>query len=140
MKALHLLAMSAAMSALLIFAAAKADAQQRPVGGARITFHNPSNHFSWERGHGFKRGFGGVWIVEREVPVIVEREVVREVPVEKPVAPPPPPRKPYVIGNSYASLPGGCMKMIEDGASYYFCGGGEWYKQTGKLYRAVAKP
>jgi hypothetical protein len=32
------------------------------------------------------------------------------------------------------------MKVIEDGASYYFCGGGEWYKQTGKLYRAVARP
>jgi hypothetical protein len=44
-----------------------------------------------------------------------------------------------VIGASYASLPGGCMKMIEEGASYYYCGGGEWYKQTGKLYRAVAR-
>ena len=40
-----------------------------------------------------------------------------------------PPRKPYVIGNSYASLPGGCMKMIEEGAHYYYCGGGEWYRQ-----------
>jgi hypothetical protein len=36
------------------------------------------------------------------------------------------------------------MKLIEDGASYYFCGGGEWYRQTGDgsgaKYRAVARP
>jgi hypothetical protein len=44
-----------------------------------------------------------------------------------------------VIGASYASLPGGCMKWIEGGASYYYCGG-EWYRQLGKQYRAVARP
>ena len=93
--------------------------------------------------HGF-RGIGGVWIVEREVPVYIEKEVVREVP-----APPPAPspegegkRKPYVIGNSYASLPGGCMKLIEEGASYYYCSG-DWYRQVGSgsaiSYKAVAR-
>lgn len=146
MKTPHLLAMSEAMAALLIFAAAGAHAQSRPVSsGARITFPSHSNRFSWERGQRFRGGIGGVWIVEREVPVIVEREVVREVP-----APPPAPspkgegkRKPYVIGSTYASLPGGCMKMIEGGASYYFCGGGEWYRQVGSgrsaRYQAVAR-
>lgn len=92
-------------------------------------------------GHGF-RGIGGVWIVEREVPVIVEREVVKEVPVPVPAEPRPPPRKPYVIGNSYASLPGGCMKLIEEGASYYYCSG-EWYRQVGEgssvQYKAVKR-
>lgn len=140
MKALHLLAASAALSAALVFAAVEAGAQQRPVGGGpRIT--PPSQHGA---GHG---GFhGGVWVVEREVPVIIEREVVREVKVvEAPVAAPVPPRKPYVVGDSYSDLPGGCMKLIEDGASYYYCSG-EWYRQmaggTGKSaqYKAVAKP
>jgi hypothetical protein len=83
--------------------------------------------------------YPGVWVVEREVPVIVEREV----PVTPPPAPPlqeegknEPPRKPYVIGNTYDSLPAGCMKMIEEGAAYYYCDG-EWYRQEGKSYRAV---
>jgi hypothetical protein len=80
MKTLHLLGLSAVMSALLIFAAAEADAQQQSVGGARNNFHGHGNHFSWERGHGFRGGFGNVWVVERELPVIVEKEVVREVP------------------------------------------------------------
>ena len=55
----------------------------------------------------------------------------------------PPPREPYVLGKSYASLPGGCMKMIEDSVSYYLCSG-EWYRQVGggrsAKYKAVAKP
>ena len=79
MKALPLLAMSAAMSALLIFASAEADAQQRAAGGGpRNMFSGHANHFSWEGKRGFHGGFGNVWIVEREVPIIVEREVVRE--------------------------------------------------------------
>ena len=147
MKPLRLLALSVSIAALPIIAAADADAQQRPIpGGLRLTLPSHSNHFSWERHHGFH---GGVFIVEREVPVIVEREVVREVPVT------PPPtlphqgegrkKKPYVIGGTYASLPPqGCMKMIEDGASYYFCSGDEWYRQLGDgrgaKYRAVARP
>jgi len=125
----------------LLFAAAEAEAQQRPVSsGARITFPSHSNRFSWERGHRFHGGIGGVFVVEREVPVIVERET------------PPPPaavplpqksgggeqRKPYVIGSTYASLPDSCMKLIDGGVSYYYCDG-EWYRQVGKLYRAVAR-
>ena len=135
MKTLHLMAASAVMSAVLIFAAAEVDAQQRAVGGvARNNFSGHSNNFSWEGGHGGRHGRGhgfggGVWVVERDVPVIVEREVVREVPVAVPT-PPAEPRKPYVIGASYASLPGGCMKLIEDGTSFFYCDG-EWYRQVG---------
>jgi len=145
MKTLHLMAVSAVVSGVLIFAAARVDAQQRAVGGgARNNFPSPvhSNAFSWERGSGFHGGFGNVWVVEREVPVIVEREVVREVAV--PVAAPAPaePRKPYVIGASYASLPGGCMKLIDEGTSFFYCSG-EWYRQVGEgrsaSYRAVAR-
>ncbi len=139
--------------------------QSRPVGGApRITIPSQNNLFSWESGaHRFRGGFGGgfgnVWIVEREVPVVVR------VPVPVPTAPPPQAaansgtpnslqcssvsqtdcalrspiaRKPYVVGASYASLPGSCMKLIEDGASFYYCSG-DWYRQEGKSYRAVAR-
>ena len=83
---------------------------------------------------------GGFILVEREYVPVVEREVVREVTVaEPPAAAPPPPRKPYVIGRNYSSLPGGCMKIIEDGASYFYCSG-EWYRQVGAQYLAVAMP
>ena len=163
MKATHLLAASAALSALLIFAASRADAQvQTAGGGQRFAPISSSSggprivpigdggglqrgrrgfHGHHHGGKGFG-GFGGVWIVEREVPVIVEREVVREVPVAPP-PPPPPPRKPWVLGKSYASLPGGCMKWIEEGVSYYGCSG-EWYRQVGSgsnvTYKAVGAP
>ena len=135
----------ATLSALLICASPAA--AQNPTGrGPIIPIVNGGEFQSRgmdgrHGGHGF-RGIGGVWIVEREVPVIVEREVVREVPVPVPAEPPPPPRKPYVIGNSYASLPGGCMKLIEEGVSYYYCSG-EWYRQVGSgsaaTYKAVAR-
>jgi hypothetical protein len=121
-----------AMSALLVFASAGAGAQGRPLGtGQRIVIPPPPPIGSFDT-------FPGFIVVEREVVRVVEREV----PVAAPpvvVAPPPPPRKPYVIGASYATLPGGCMKMIEEGVSYYYCSG-EWYRQMGKQYRAVAKP
>src|SRR4029453_14917638 len=106
MRYTHVFGISAVMAAALIFAAREAGAQDRPVGGVpRNNFHSHSNHFSWEGGHGgFRDGFhggfggGGVWIVDREVPVYVEKEVVREVPggVEPPA--PTPPRETYVLG------------------------------------------
>jgi len=138
MKPLHLPAMSAAMAALLIVAAAEVAAQQRSAGGGpRITIPPPAPIGSFGT-------FSGVIVVEREVPVIVEREVVRDAQPAAPAPSPPPPRKPYVIGNTYDSLPPeGCMKMIEGGASYYYCNG-EWYRQVGggkdAQYRAVAQP
>ena len=146
MRYAHVFAVSAVVSAVLIFAANRAHAQtqqQRPVGGVPRNHIPSTNHFSWEGGHDgfrdrFHGGFGNVWVVEREVPVVVEKEVVKEVPVavEAPAAAPP--RKPYVIGASYSSLPGSCMKLIEEGVSFYYCGG-DWYRQEGKQYRAVAR-
>jgi hypothetical protein len=142
MKTLHVLALSAAMAGLVVIS--EADAQQRAgTSVARIT---PRHHGGMHGGfHGNGGGIGGVFIVEREVPVIVEAPPPpAAVPSPKEEGKKEPPRKPYVIGNSYASLPGGCMKMIEGGVSYYFCGGGEWYRQVGggkgAQYKAVAKP
>src|ERR1044072_1682929 len=66
MRYAHLLALSAAASAVLIFAASKVDAQSRTYG--------PRNNFPSQgggMGRGFDHGFGGVWVVDREVPVII---------------------------------------------------------------------
>ena len=107
-----------------------------------------SRSFSGRRRHGRGDGrklVGDVWIIENEVVEVVE------VPVEKaaaaaapaPAAPAkeePKPREPYVIGNSYSSLPGGCMKILQDGASYYLCNG-DWYQAVGGgQYKAVRQP
>jgi hypothetical protein len=134
MKALHLLALVS-----MLCAASGAQAQQRSMGGGPRT--SPSTHHGGMHGrHGV---FVPVFLVERE-PVIIEREVVREVPVVvEPPPPPPSPREPYVIGKSYATLPpSGCMKMIEGAASYYLCSG-EWYEKVSSggavTYKAVAK-
>jgi hypothetical protein len=82
--------------------------------------------------------FGWPYYEREYVTHVIEHEVIREVPVEAP--PPPPPRELYVIGRSYGSLPGGCMKMIEGGASYFYCSG-EWYRAVGaSRYEAVVSP
>lgn len=141
MKAFLLLAVGVATVGVL--AASPAGAQARAIGGAPRGL--PPAHSGGMHGGAFgHQGFFVPFFVEREPPVIVEREVVREVPVVvEPPPPPPPPREPYVIGKSYASLPGGCMKMIQDAASYYLCSG-EWYRQVGSgsgaRFKAVAQP
>ena len=129
----------AAMSALLILAASGADAQRLPTGGFRSA---PPP----QRGmHGFHGGFFPFFPYDRETVYIVEREVVRDdPPAQKQAAEPPaPPRELYVIGRSYSSLPGGCMKLIDEGVSFYNCSG-DWYRQVGAgrgaRYRAVAQP
>ena len=84
-------------------------------------------------------GFGWPWYEREVVHHVYEREVIREVPVEAP-APPPPPRKAFAIGQSYDSLPGGCMKMIDSGAIYFNCSG-DWYREVGRAqYKAVEAP
>jgi hypothetical protein len=139
MRAPHFLAVGAAAAAM-IFAESGAEAQQRPItGGMRSP---PPGHGAGMNGK--QRFFLPFYFVQREDTVIIQREVVREVPVVvEPKPPPPPPREPYVVGKSYASLPSGCMKLIEDGASYYLCSG-EWYRQVGSAgavkYEAVAQP
>ena len=86
-------------------------------------------------------GVGGGFVILEAPEVYYEREIVREVPVAAPAPPPPPPppRKPYVLGRTYDSLPGGCMKMVERGASYFHCSG-EWYRKVPGGYRAVRQP
>ena len=138
MKVPHLLAVGAAAAAM-IFAASGAEAQQRSIGGG-MRSPPPAHGGGMHGNHRFVLPF---FVYERQDPVIIQREVVREVPVVvEPPPPPPPPREPYVIGKSYTSLPSGCMKMIEDGASYFLCSG-EWYRQVGSgsavKYKAVAK-
>ena len=95
---------------------------------------------------GLRRGFGGTVFLYEEPEVVHDVYVVHDEPAaaaEPPpsaLAPPPPaPREPYVIGRTYGSLPGGCLKMVEGGASYFHCSEG-WYRQVGTQFRAVAGP
>ena len=88
----------------------------------------------------------GFIIVEREVIRTVERETDAKqavVPAAAPEAAAPEPRKPYVIGSTHSSIPSGCMKLIEGGASYYHCNG-EWYQSISSgnnvQYLAVQAP
>jgi hypothetical protein len=129
-----LLALGVAACAL---ATIPASAQSRGVGGG-FRYLPPA-----PVANGPFFGFPGVYVIERVH--VIEREVVKEVPAAPPPKPPPPPppRKPYVIGASYDTLPSGCMKMIENGASFYLCSG-EWYRQVGSesgtTYKAVKAP
>ena len=156
MKGLHLLGISAVMSALLIVsAAAEADAQRQPAGsGPRNPISTgggqsgPSD-LGKQDGRGDRDGrgrkrVGDVWIIDEDVVEVVEVEkeakpaaAAAAAPAAAPVAEK---REPYKIGNSYSSLPSGCMKLIQDGASYYFCSGGEWYQKVDGQYLAVAQP
>lgn len=102
--------------------------------GSRDGSHRGGRH------HGFSPGF----ILYAEPVVVHDIVVVYDQPPEPPQpppAPPPPPkpREPYVIGRTYKTLPGGCLKMVQGGASYFRCGGG-WYRQVGSRYRAVKMP
>jgi len=139
--------MRAAACALLILGASAASAQQPAGGGVTlpgigVRSPHPESIVHGSPGfHGFFPGF----IIQREYVPVIEREIIREVPAAAPApaAPPPPPRKAYVLGRSYSSLPGGCMKLIQDGGSYYYCSG-EWYREVGAgsaaQYKAVAQP
>ena len=133
-----------AATAALALLSVPGAAQSRAGAGPRINLPPPPSMFggSFHTGH---HGFPGLIVVERQVPVVVEVPVA----VPPPVTPPLPPhqgegekRKAYVIGASYASLPGGCMKLIEDGVSFYYCSG-EWYRQVGEgrsaTYKAVTR-
>jgi hypothetical protein len=156
--ALRLFAVSAAICAMLALAPAGALAQTPTVGGvlpppipgpgSGSLFPTPIPPQSGMHGssgipgfHRFHRGINnGVFIIEdREyAPVVVEE--VRSEPAAPPPAQPPEPRKPYVLGRTYNSLPGGCMKLIQGGVSYYHCSG-EWYRQVAAgQYKAVRMP
>ena len=147
MKVLHLLTVGTAAAAML-FAASETQAQQRPIGGGPRNWI-PSNGGGMQGMQGIhgRRGFhdrGGFFLPlfwdDRDDPVIIEKTVVKETVVVKDPPPPPPKREPYAVGKTYDTLPPqGCMKLIENGGSYYLCSG-EWYQQVGGKYKAVAKP
>ncbi|HLO20335.1 MAG TPA: hypothetical protein VK192_07570 [Sphingomicrobium sp.] len=165
MKALYLSAAMAGISALLAVAPANAQTQQVPGGGvlpppilqpgsgslypgSGSLYPNPnppqagtgSTRSGVHRGP--RRGFNGGVVLFEEPEVIHDVVVVHDQAAEQPAPPPPPPlpRKPYVLGRSYSSLPGGCLKMIVGGASYFQCSG-EWYRQVGAAeYEAVEMP
>lgn len=136
--ATHLSTKTAPLRSLVLLSvlcgfAANAHAQARGVGGGFRHLPPPQPPLA----NGFF-GWPGVYVVERVH--VIEREVVKEVPVAAPPPePPPPPRKPYKLGALYDDLPTPCMKMIEGGASYYHCSG-EWYRQVGGQYAAVKAP
>jgi hypothetical protein len=160
MKALRL--STAAVSALAGLAPASALAQQvgpvvsapiqQPGGGSLFpgsgslfpTPIPPQSGARGPRGFGRHHGSSGVFVFFEE-PEAVQYVVVHDQPPATPPSPPPPPaakpkpREPYVIGRTYKSLPGGCLKMVQGGASYFHCGEG-WYRQVGSLYRAVPTP
>jgi len=91
--------------------------------------------------HGTHRGRNGNVFIYGEdyVPVVVEEVARDEPPAPPPPAPPPEPRKPYVLGRIYDTLPGGCLKLLQDGAAYYQCSG-HWYQEVGEQYKAVRMP
>jgi hypothetical protein len=105
-------------------------------GGVRGSGHGSMGSF--HRGH---RGFANDVFIYEEPDVVHDVVVVHDEAsaAPEPSPPPPTPREPYVIGRTYSALPGGCMKMIEGGASYFHCSEG-WYRQVGAQYRAVAGP
>jgi hypothetical protein len=97
---------------------------------------------SVHRGH--RRFDNGVFIYEQpyavhDVVVVHDEAEAAGEPPPSPPASAPASREPYVVGHTYGSLPGGCLKMIEGGASYFHCSEG-WYRQVGAQFRAVAGP
>jgi hypothetical protein len=105
---------------------------QGSVRGSRDGFHR-----------GFRRGFRGTVFIYAEPEVVHDVVVVHDTPAPQPAAapePPAPPRERYVIGKSYDSLPGGCMKMVEGRSTYFLCSG-DWYREVGRdRYKAVTAP
>jgi hypothetical protein len=158
MKALRLPAAAAAIFALLALAPAGALAQVLPGGGLAGPLYPqpgsgslyptpipPQGAVRGARG-GFHRGghgsFNNGFIFYEEPEVVHDVIVVHDQPAAapEPAEQPSPPRERYVIGKSYDSLPGGCMKMVEGGASYFLCSG-DWYREVGRaLYKAVGSP
>ena len=112
-----------------------------PGNGSLFPAPMPQQHgnFGGGRHHGHGFGSGGFIIYEDEPEVVHDVVVVHDEAPEPP-PPPPPPRQRWVLGRSYDSLPGGCLKMLAPGGSYFDCSG-EWYRQTGNAqYKAVGSP
>jgi hypothetical protein len=140
MKALPQSGVGAALCALLVLAASAAAAPAPPVTLPIKFGPAPSQVRPQPQPQPslFIPFYGYPYSDHDVVTHVIEREVVREVPVVAPALPPP--REPYVIGHSYDSLPGGCLKLVEGSARYFMCSG-EWYREVGRSqYKAVESP
>jgi hypothetical protein len=92
--------------------------------------------------HGnINQGFNNTFLILEEPRVVHDVIVVHDSPDQSPEPPalPPRPRETYVLGRTYASLPAGCMKMVERGVAYFQCSG-KWYRQLGTRFKAVPMP
>ena len=133
MKRLHVLGV------LAMLGGAAVEAQAAPFNVTPAPPPQSVVHGTFGGFHHHFRG-GGFVIVEDEPEVVHDVVVVHDKAAEPAPPAPPPPRKPYVIGRTYSALPGGCMKLLERGASFYQCSG-EWYRRTGSgAYLAVREP
>ena len=147
MKPLHLLGMNAAFAALLIFAAAEAsDAQRRGGGGGSRQVRASSSGSisganraaSRDVNRGTNRDANRDINVNRDVNI--NRDVDIDVDhdngwgdIDHPIAAGAAiaATTAIVVGSYYSSLPSGCMKVIEAGATYYTCNG-YWYQPVYK--------
>ena len=147
MKAVRLVALAA-------LASAGVSAQQvgavltppitAPGSGSLYPTPMPRQHGSFGGGfrHGRDRGFGSGGFIYYEEPYVVHDVVVvhdEPAPASEAAPPPEPPREPWVLGRTYASLPSGCLKLIQGGDAYFLCSG-DWYRQVGSQFKAVARP
>ena len=156
MKHPHLGVVTAAIGACLAATPAIVEAQQTSPGvlagplspqpGSGSLYPTPiprqdgrrrSGDFN-RRAHG---GFNGGFIFYEQPQVIREEVIIHDQPASPtPPAAPAPAREAYIIGHSYGALPGGCMKMIERGLSYFHCSG-DWYQEVGSgRFKAVKAP
>ena len=114
-----------------------------PGNGSLFPTPMPQQHGNFGGGfhHGHGHGFGsGGFIIYEDEPEVVHDVVVVHDAAPEPPPPPPPPRQRWMLGRSYGSLPGGCLKMLTGAGAYYDCSG-EWYRQVGAgRYKAIAQP
>ena len=100
----------------------------------------PRQHGNFGGGHRHDHGFGsGGFIIYDEEPYVVHDVEVIHDEAPEPSPAPPPPRQAWVLGKSYTALPGGCLKMLTPGGSFFDCSG-EWYLQVATGYQAVRMP
>lgn len=141
---------TAAISALILSGSGSATAQQlgpvispaiqQPGGGSLFPTPIPPQTGMALPRFDHRHGSGNVIIFTDEPEVVHDVTVIHEVAAAPPAPPPAPtPRERFVIGRTYKSLPGACLKMVQAGGSYFHCSAG-WFRQVGALYRAVPMP
>ena len=149
MKPLHLLGLNAAFAALMIFAAAEAaDAQRRGGGGGgrqvRASSSGSISGASRASTRDVNRGANRDVNRNRDVNVNRDVNINRDVDIDidhdngwgdidHPIAAGAAiaATTAIVVGSYYSALPSGCMKVIENGMTYYTCNG-YWYQPVYK--------